>query len=548
MNLIEMNILAGALIVIIISIRSLFLNHLPKTTFPILWGIVLVRLLLPFSFDSELSLNIFSRPFFTNDFSSDETMTSYIEENIAVGNQTVSEQVEFPNPTTSYNFSNLLSSETTNEMAMANYSNQINWLIVVWITGIALSATYFTIGYWSAHQLLSTAVILETEFLDNWKKELKLKRSLSILISDQSSTPLTLGILKPKIIIPAAMEIQNSTNFHYVLAHEFYHIKRIDALWKLLAVIMVCIHWFNPFVWAAFVLANRDLEISCDAWVMKKFKQNTKKAYANALISMAEYQSGLTPLYNYFAKHTIEERIKTIMKTKKTTMIGIIAAFAIVSLLTFSAFATSVDEYDEPQNSSYEASEISHTTDSFAVDTFTVIEIVPIGIPRASGDTLDTEEIAQIGADYIWDMVGESIDGMYMELTYNIGYSNNGRESVLIGNVVDKEVGDVHTTEARQFNFTVDSITGEILSFSDNRDHFEQDTNKTEEAIEVAKDYAQRHFSSSNIIRIEECEPAFDPDPILRFEVEDETGHVILLHLQRDTNRFSNLMSFGSGC
>jgi len=346
MNLIEISVMVGILVIVIIVIRSLFLNHLPKITFPILWGVVLMRLLLPFSFDTEWSLNAFSRPFFTNDVSVDGAMPNDIEENIVVENQSVNNQMEFPNLT---NTPDLLTTRTA--PVVTGDSNQINWLVVIWLAGIALSAIYFTFGHWKDRQNLSTAVMLETEFLNNWKSEQKLKRSLSVLMSDQVTTPLTFGILKPKIIIPAAMDIQNNTNFHYVLAHEFYHIKRVDALWKLLAVIVVCIHWFNPFVWIAFVLANRDLEISCDAWVMKKFKKNTKKMYAYALISMAEYQNEFTPLYNNFARHAIEERVETIMKTKKTTVIGAITAFALIGLLAFTAFAAPADgeyDYDEP--------------------------------------------------------------------------------------------------------------------------------------------------------------------------------------------------------
>jgi len=616
MNLIEMSVMAVALIIVIIIIRSLFLNHLPKITFPILWAVVLMRLMLPFTFQTEISLNAFSRPFFTNVFSSDESMPNYRAENIAVGNQSVVEQGESPTITPSYNFSNLLSSETANDLTVASDADQINWIVVVWIAGIVLSGTYFIIGHRKAHRLLSAAVKVETEFLNNWKKEQNLRRTLAILTSDQVRTPLTLGIFKPKIIIPAAMEIQNDTNFHYVLAHEFYHIKRVDALWKLLAVTVVCVHWFNPFVWVAFVLANRDLEISCDAWVMKKFEENTKKSYASALISMAEYQNDFIPLYNYFARNTIEERVETIMKTKKITVVGSVAAVAIVGLLGFNAFAASINEDDESQDSSYVNPDSSHTTDTqgistdfqhllppseleqpyttdtFTVDGFTVIEIIPIGFSRVNGDVpsddaLATDEIALIGADYIWGMLGESVDGMYMELTYLFGYSNIGRESVWLGNVFDKEAGEVRGPEVRQFSFYVDSMTGEVLSFFDHSVYVERDSGlesssnlsrfaiegtdikeadieeadikeadieeadieeaDIEEAEEIAKFYAQRHFSSSSVISAKACWSHYHSNGVdWSFVVEDETGRVILVLLQRDTNRFRSLMEFGT--
>ena len=636
MNLIEMSIIAGVLIIAIIIIRSLFLNHLPKITFPILWGVVLMRLLIPFSFDTGLSLNMSSLPLFTNDVSTVEPMPIYIDDGIVIGNQSVNNQIEIP---TIANTGNLQNNGATN--VVISDSNEINWLIVVWIAGTALSATFFTFGHWKACQKLSTAVMLETEFLNNWKTEQKLKRSLLILTSDQVTTPLTLGILKPKIIIPAAMDIQNSTNFHYMLAHEFYHIKRVDALWKLLAVIVVCIHWFNPIVWIAFVLANRDLEISCDAWVMKKFKENTKKAYAYALISMAEYQSKVTPLYNHFARQAIKERIETNMKTKKkTTMLGIIAAFTSVSLLAFTAFASSADEpydslqeeasellQDSPQDDdglTYESDDYVQGSDDLAYESndyvqdsvgFTVIEIVfdeytggstfvDDGSSAASDDELDIYEIAQIASNYIWNMFNESIDGMYMVLEYGCCYVDEGG-----GDFPDWEdledafwLGLVYATNPEVdayipslFTFLQDSKTGEILSLSDgsamsliweiydqgpisecfdmvsdeDRTWSDQDVEtclaeqhspqsdfvletfsalsqaEIEEAMEVAEGYAQRHFNSSNIVRIEAAAPYMDGEPstnfegdfTIGFEIEDETGHVIVVGLQRETNR-----------
>ena len=635
MSLMEMSIMAGALIIVIIIIRLLFLNHLPKITFPILWGVVLIRLLLPFSFYTSLSLNVFSLPLFVNDSSLDSTMPNYpnhTEENIVGGNQSVNEQRVIPTTTSTYN---LRSPEAVN--VVANNSNQINWLIVIWISGIVLSTTFFAFGYWRAHQLLGTAILLETDFLNKWKAEQKLVRSLSILTSDQVTTPLTLGILKPKIILPATMDMQNSTNFHYILAHEFYHIKRVDALWKLLAVVVVCVHWFNPFVWAAFILANRDLEISCDEWVIRKFKRNTKKEYANALISMAEYQSGFTPLYNHFARQAIKERIETIMKTKKTTVIGIMAAVAIISLLTFTAFSASAEDLqdlsqgssDSLQDSSQEASESSQGSPQEAsellqnssqeggdyvqdAEGFTVVDHTYEYFEDylvAIDDALDIEEIGQIGADYILDVLGESIDGLYILLSYwylpeRGEYQKHYWSGAVMAtrDEVDNYINGENITPL--FSFGIDAITGERMRVDDHRmaDDWNEFLNQLsdfdcfdyaisedlsdqesmsewemwdimtdeelavfgeclveqeeavvaylleafpspsqmeiDEAMEIAKDYAERHFNDSSVISIAATPREYYPVNELIFEAEDETGSVVQINLERDTNRF----------
>jgi hypothetical protein len=128
---------------------------------------------------------------------------------------------------------------------------------------------------------------------------------------------------------------------NYVLTHEYYHIKRFDSLWKLLFVFALCVHWFNPMAWVMFVLVNRDLELTCDEMVIRRFGTEIKTAYAYSLIGMAEQRSRFTILYNGFSKNAAEERIISIMKTKKLSFISVISAIVLVFVLTAGAMATS---------------------------------------------------------------------------------------------------------------------------------------------------------------------------------------------------------------
>ena len=99
-------------------------------------------------------------------------------------------------------------------------------------------------------------------------------------------------------------------------------------------------HWFNPLVWVMYILANRDIELSCDEAVVRLFGETTKAAYARALISMEETKSGFAPLCNNFNKNAIEERITAIMKFKKASIFSLALALALVVGVT-TAFATS---------------------------------------------------------------------------------------------------------------------------------------------------------------------------------------------------------------
>jgi hypothetical protein len=151
--------------------------------------------------------------------------------------------------------------------------------------------------------------------------------------------PLTFGILHPVILMPKVTDWNDETALQYILAHEYVHIRRFDTVSKLALTAAVCVHWFNPLVWVMYVLANRDLELSCDESVIRLFGENTKSDYARTLISMEETRSGLTPLCNSFSKNAIEERIVAIMKMKKTSWASALVALTLVAGVT-TAFAT----------------------------------------------------------------------------------------------------------------------------------------------------------------------------------------------------------------
>jgi len=89
--------------------------------------------------------------------------------------------------------------------------------------------------------------------------------------SDRITTPVAVGIIKPWIILPKFMDLNDTQLLRYVFTHEYYHIRRFDALWKMIFVFALCIHWFNPMVWVMFILACRDIELTCDEMVIRHF-------------------------------------------------------------------------------------------------------------------------------------------------------------------------------------------------------------------------------------------------------------------------------------
>ncbi|HBK59723.1 MAG TPA: peptidase M56, partial [Firmicutes bacterium] len=166
-----------------------------------------------------------------------------------------------------------------------------------------------------------------------------LRRSVQIRQSDRIKAPLTYGVFRPVILFPKKTDWTDETKLPYILTHEFTHIRRFDTLAKLVLTAAVCVHWFNPFVWAMYVLVNRDIELSCDETVVRTFGETMKSAYALTLIGLEEEKNRHTFLVNSFGKNAIEERIVSIMKIKKTSLMGILLALTLaIGMVT--VFAT----------------------------------------------------------------------------------------------------------------------------------------------------------------------------------------------------------------
>lgn len=193
---------------------------------------------------------------------------------------------------------------------------------------------------------------MENDFIKSWLNTHQQKRPISIRQSSRFSAPLTYSVFRPVILMPTSTDWENTKALQYVLAHEYVHIRRFDSITKLVLIAALCVHWFNPLVWVMYILANWDIELSCDEAVVRLFGETTKAAYARALISMEEIRSGLTPLCNNFSKNAIEERITAIMKIKKASIFSLVLAVALV-VGVFTSFATTAFATAAQQESDY---------------------------------------------------------------------------------------------------------------------------------------------------------------------------------------------------
>ena len=322
MSLFQMSVAGGVLILFIVVIRALAIHRLPKTTFLALWMIAALRLLLPFSiplpFNIHIGLDVFSD----------------VVQELPSGN--IASTLPGDSPP-SYDIGTAVPSPAT---------EHISTFEILWLVGVLLLAIYFSISYFRSMRKFRMSIPDNTPYIQNWLTAHQISRPLAVRSSDLISSPLTYGILHPVILLPKKLDRNDPVALKYVLTHEYVHIRRFDAITKILFAAVLCIHWFNPFVWVMYVLANRDIELSCDAWVIRMMGEKKRSSYALMLIKMEERRNGMSALCSHFGKNAISERIEAIMKFKKTSILA--CAFALVLVVgATTAFATSSGAWQE---------------------------------------------------------------------------------------------------------------------------------------------------------------------------------------------------------
>lgn len=324
MSLFQMSVAGGVLILFIVVIRALAIHRLPKTTFLALWMIAALRLLLPFSiplpFNIHIGLDVFSD----------------VVQELPSGN--IASTLPGDSPP-SYDIGTAVPSPVT---------ERISIFVMLWLVGALLLVLYFSISYLRSMRKFRMSIPDNTPYIQNWLTAHQISRPLVVRSSDLISSPLTYGILHPVILLPKKLDRNDQVALKYVLTHEYVHIRRFDAITKILFAAVLCIHWFNPFVWVMYVLANRDMELSCDAWVIRMMGAKNRSSYALMLIKMEERRNGMSALCSHFGKNAITEKIEAIMKFKKTSTIACALALVVVVGAT-TAFAASANTATQPE-------------------------------------------------------------------------------------------------------------------------------------------------------------------------------------------------------
>lgn len=387
MNLVQMSLSAALMIVAIIILRALTIERFPKKTFLVLWWIALLRLLIPFSIPSVMSIYSWISPDvpkavhqevqeITESQSTSEPVLEIPSEVLqnaspqedavsAVPEQTRSEVVKnstqfemTPIPDTDIEYVEVKPSKSFSEIFF-------DMLPTIWGVGIGVIAAFFGINYWKGVREFRMSLPVENEFVNEWLSSHQLRRNITIRQYDCIHTPLTYGIFRPVILLPKESLKQPPSTLNFILTHEWVHIRRFDCVTKILLTAALCIHWMNPLVWVMYLLFNRDIELSCDETVLHLLGRNRRSDYALALIDMEEQKGGFASFASGFGRNAIEERIRAIMKMKKASIITILAAVVVVVCVSI-LFATSAK--NNPIDTELPSSESETVSDKILTD------------------------------------------------------------------------------------------------------------------------------------------------------------------------------------
>ena len=308
LKLLNMSITASWLILAVILAR-LLLRKAPKWVPCVLWGLVAVRLICPFSLKSVFSL-----------IPSSETVPSNIalqnEPHINSGITIINEAV---NPVITESFAPALDT-SVNPLQVI-----IPITAAVWIAGIVVMLAYALVSYLKLKKTVAVCVPIKE----------------GVLSCDEVKTPFILGVFRPVTYVPSSMQ---GETLDYVIRHETAHLQRRDHWWKPLGFLLLSVYWFNPLCWIAYILLCRDIEMACDEKVVRDMDKDDMAAYSQALLDCSFPRKKIAACPLAFGEVGVKERVKGVLNYKKPAfwiiLIAVIACIVLAVCLMTDPFSS----------------------------------------------------------------------------------------------------------------------------------------------------------------------------------------------------------------
>ena len=304
LKLLNLSISASWLVLVVLALR-LVLKRAPKWVNVLLWGMVALRLMVPFSIESALSL-----------IPSAETVSPEVVRFDPA--PTITSGVEFID-----NAVNPSLSESFAAAPLASVNPLYVWTYLagwVWLIGLTAMLLYALVSYLRLRRRVSASIPLRE----------------NIYVCDEVPSPFILGIVHPCIYLPSALdEAQRGS----VLSHERAHLARRDHWWKPLGFALLAVYWFNPLLWLAYTLLCRDIELACDERVLRGMDAGQVKAYSSALLACSVPRRMLAACPLAFGEVGVGARVKNALRYKKPAF-WVVAASVIVCIVVAVCFLT----------------------------------------------------------------------------------------------------------------------------------------------------------------------------------------------------------------
>lgn len=300
LSFVNRSITAGWLILPVLCLRWCLRNFRSKDLICILWGLVGLRLALPFSLPTPFSLVPSAQTIPTDII---YASSPAIDTGLSTLNQAVNPMLSAsfsPDPSASANPLQIL-------LALA---------ALIWVIGIALFALYALISLLRLRHRLAEAVPVGE----------------NVWVCDHIASPFLLGLIHPRIYLPSSLNAQTAAS---VIAHEHAHLTRRDPIWKAIGFVLLALYWFHPLVWVSYVLFCRDMELACDARATRDFSPAERKTYAEALLACSLPHAGRSFCPLAFGEIGVKSRIRALLQGKKPPHFLVVVTISIIAILAF---------------------------------------------------------------------------------------------------------------------------------------------------------------------------------------------------------------------
>lgn len=385
LTLLNIGIKAGWLILAVLLLRVI-LRKAPRWTVCLLWGVVALRLVFPFPIESVFSL-----------IPSAQTVQMEIERmekpEVYTGIGFVDEHV---NP--------VITSQMAPEVEESvNPMQIIIWVAaLVWIVGIVLFQTYTLVSYMELRRKVRISIPFRSSRQQlprqlEWGENLKIYRK--IYVCDQMKSPFILGILNPKIYLPAGMD---EAAYENIIQHEATHLKHGDQFWKPLGYLLMSVYWFQPLSWVAYAFFCKDMELACDERATMGMQKSEKASYCQTLLACSTNRQILAACPVAFGEVGVKERVKHVLNYKKPAF-GIVLVACVVCIVTVVCFLTNpkVENGNDTQS-------VNGTEETAATDVVAGTESGNTDIPESSdnvfeqsfGETEENQAYEQVLDEY----------------------------------------------------------------------------------------------------------------------------------------------------